>query len=129
MALSHPPQSTMKREKLTLSLHQNVETYRDMNGRAFIAYSSGCSMLFRDRKALVRWLKVPRSIPMRASLDSWLDSLEAADQERVSKSAEPLTSDSPDVQTSPSLSQELLATGFGPECHDEDPTANTRVII
>ena len=72
----------MKREKLHLSQHQVVETYRDMSGRVFIAYSSGCSMFFRDRKALVRWLKVPKSIPMRSSLDSWLDSLEAADQER-----------------------------------------------
>jgi hypothetical protein len=58
----------------------------------------------------------------------WLASLEAADAQR--KGAQPLTSKAPVQQTSPSLSQELLATGFGPECHDEeDPTANTRVII
>lgn len=80
----------MKREKLHLSQHQVVETYRDWSGRAYIAYSSGCSMFFRDRKALVRWLKVPRSIPMRSSLDSWLDSLEAADAERKGATAEPL---------------------------------------
>ena len=118
----------MKREKLHLSAHQNIETYRDATGRAFVAYTSGCSMFFRDRKELVRWLKVPKSIPMRSSLDSWLDSLAAADAQR--KGAQPLTSETPIEQTSPSLSQELLATGFGPECHeDEDPTANTRTII
>jgi hypothetical protein len=119
-----------KRERLHLSRYQSIETYRHSDTRVFIAYSGGCSAMFCDRKELVRWLKVPKSIPMRASLDSWLDSLEAADQERVSKSAQPLTSKAPVQQTSPSLSQELLATGFGPECHDEeDPTANTRVII
>jgi hypothetical protein len=72
----------MKRSYLKLSAYQSVETSKDTNGRYFIAYSNNCSMFFRDRKTLVRWLKVPKSIPMRSSLDSWLDSLEAADQER-----------------------------------------------
>lgn len=120
----------MKRERLHLSQHQVIETYRDWSGRAFVAYSSGCSMFFRDRKALVRWLKVPKSIPMRASLDSWLDSLEAADGDRSVKREQPLTSEAPIEQTAPSLSQELLATGFGPECHDEeDPALSTKMIV
>jgi hypothetical protein len=52
------------------------------------------------------------------------------DQERVSKRAEPLTSEAVVEQTSPSLSQELLATGFGPECHDEeDPALSTKMIV
>jgi len=69
-----------------------------------------------------------RSEGMRCKSCMWLASLEAADAQR--KGAQPLTSKAPVQQTSPSLSQELLATGFGPECHDEeDPTANTRVII
>jgi hypothetical protein len=43
----------------------------------------------------------------------------------------PLTSEAPIQQAASSLSQEHLATGFGPECHaDEiDPTANTRMVI
>jgi transposase len=119
----------VKRETLHLSQHQTIETGLDWNGRYFVAYSSGASVFIRDRKELVRWLKVPKSIPMRSSLDSWLDSLDAYDQERVSKKAEPLTSEAPVEQTSPSLSQELLATGFGPECHDDDPALSTKMVI
>ena len=108
----------MKRERLHLSQHQVVETYRDLSGRVFIAYSSGCSMFFRDRKALVRWLKIPKSIPMRDSLESWLASLSDMDAQRKSAKA-------PE-----GLSAEHLATGFGPEAHadEEDPTANTKMI-
>ena len=106
----------MKRERLHLSRHQSIETYRDWNGRAYIACSSTASMLFRDVGELRKWLKLPKGIASRDSFDSWIASLEAADQERVSKRAEPLT-------------QQLLESGFGPECHlDDDPTANTKMI-
>ena len=120
----------MKRETLHLSPAQFIETGRDMNGRFWIAYSGGASVFIRDRKELIRFLKVPRSIPIRASLDSWLDSLEAADGDRSVKREQPLTSEAPIEQTAPSLSQELLATGFGPECHDEeDPALSTKMIV
>jgi hypothetical protein len=39
----------MKREMLQLSPHQYVETGRDLNGRFWIAYSSGATMFFRER--------------------------------------------------------------------------------
>jgi hypothetical protein len=119
----------MKRERLHLSRYQFVETYRDWNGRAYIACSSTASMLFRDVGELRRWLKLPKGIASRESFDSWIASLDAADQERVSKRAEPLTREPLVEATAPNLSQELLETGFGPECHlDDDPTANTKMI-
>ena len=101
------------RDRLRLSPHQSVETYRDGLGRAFIAYSNGTSVLVREEAELRRFLKVPKGIPMRASLDSWLDSLQATDAERIEPSR-----------------AEVMATGFGPEVFDaeEDPTANTRMI-
>ena len=104
----------MKRERLHLSQHQVVETYRDLSGRVFIAYSSGCSMFFRDRKALVRWLKVPKSIPMRSSLDSWLDSLEAADANKKGAEAP--------------IPHVLVEGSFDPGAHDVD-SENTRMIL
>jgi hypothetical protein len=60
----------------------------------------------------------------------WIASIEAADQERVSKKAQPLTGGPLMEGKAPNLSQELLATGFGPEVFqdDEDPTANTKMI-
>ena len=121
----------MKRERLHLSRHQSIETYRDWNGRAYIACSSNASVLFRDVGELRRWLKLPKGIPSRESFDSWIASLEAADQERVSKRAEPLTRELLVEGASPSLSQELLQTGFGPECHldKSDPQFQTRTIL
>ncbi len=109
----------MRREKLHLSAHQNIETYRDATGRAFVAFSSGCSMFFRDRKELVRWLKVPRSIPMRASLDSWLDSLEAADAQRKGGAVEP-------------VGDANVEGSFDPLAHqldESDPNYATKTII
>ena len=113
----------MKRDRLVLSQHQTVETYRDATGRCFVAYSGGASVFIRDTKELRRFLKIPRSIPMRESLESWLASLEDMDAVRETTRREP--------QPALSLSGELLATGFGPEVFqdDADPTANTRTII
>lgn len=112
-----------KRDRLHLSPHQNIETGRDWNGRYFIAYSGGASVFIRDLKELRRFLKVPKGIPMRESLDSWLASLEAMDAERVAK-REHLPREG--------ISEELLATGFGPEVHvldESDPNYATRTVI
>jgi hypothetical protein len=65
----------MKRDALRLSQHQFVETYRDTNGRAYVAYSSGASVFVRDIADLRRFLKLPKGLPMRESLESWLASL------------------------------------------------------
>ena len=111
----------MKRSYLKLSAYQSVEASKDWNGRYYIAYSSPASLFFRDVVALRKWLKLPKGIPSRDSFDSWIASIEAADQERAAKK-KPLPQEG--------LSDELLATGFGPEAFqdDEDPTANTKMI-
>lgn len=107
----------MKPERLHLPTGMIIETRRDHNGRSFIGYRKNCSMYFTCKKELLKFLKVPKGTPSRESLDSWLASLEAADTERQLRKQE-------------GLSAEILATGFGPECHDEDdPTANTKMII
>lgn len=120
-----------KRDRLHLSTYQTIETGRDWNGRFYIAYSGGASVFIRDLKELRRFLKVPKGIPSRESLDSWLASLEAMDAERAQKQHQPLSSDTAVKGSEPSLSQELLATGFGPECHldESDPNYSTRTII
>jgi hypothetical protein len=65
----------VKRDALRLSQHQFIETSRDHNGRYFIAYSSGASVFCREAAELRRFLKLPKSLPMRESLESWLASL------------------------------------------------------
>ena len=116
----------MKRDRLVLSQHQTVETYRDANGRCFVAYSGGASVFIRDTKELRRFLKIPRSIPMRESLESWLASLEDMDAVRETARRDPQPALMPSCDP-----QNLAATGFGPEVFqdDADPTANTRTII
>ena len=111
----------MKREKLHLSQYQSIETGLDGNGRFYIAYSSRASLFFRDVVALRKWLKLPKGIPSRDSFDSWIASIEAADQERVAKK-KPLPKEG--------LSDELLATGFGPECDldESDPNYQTKMV-
>ena len=120
----------MRRERIHISQYQSIETGLDWNGRYYIACSSRASMFFRDVVKLRKWLKLPKGIPSRDSFDSWIASIEAADQERVSKKAQPLTAEPLTEGKAPNLSQELLATGFGPEVFqdDEDPTANTKMI-
>ena len=109
----------MKRSFLKLSQYQTVETARDFNGRYYIAYSKGASMFLRDSKELRRFLKIPKSVPMREILDGWIEGLEQADAARKQ----------PKEQEG--LSAELLVTGFGPEAHldESDPNYQTRTVI
>jgi hypothetical protein len=65
----------MKRDRLRLSAHQYIESGRDTNGRFFIAYSSGASVFVRDYADLRRFLRLPKGIPMRDALESWLSEL------------------------------------------------------
>ena len=114
----------MRRDKLILSAHQFIETGKDINGRFFIAYSNNASVFIRGERELRRFLKVPKGLPMRESLDSWLASLADQDAKRTSNLTE--------VRSS--LSAELLATGFGPEVFageldSSDPNNQTRTII
>jgi len=121
-----------KRDRLHLSRYQSIETYRDWNGRAYIACSSSASMLFRDVAELRRWLKLPKGIASREAFDSWIASLEAMDKEREAKREHlPLTSKPAVEGSETNLSQELLASGFGPECHldESDPNFATKTVI
>ena len=122
----------MKREKLSLSRYQSIETYRDAGcSRVYIAYSNNASVMFCDVQALRKWLKLPKGVASRDSFDSWIASIEAADQERVSKKAQPLTGGPLMEGKAPNLSQEVLATGWGPEVHldESDPTTNCKMVI
>jgi hypothetical protein len=111
----------MKRDRLVLSQHQSIETSRDWNGRYFIAYSGGASVFIRDIAELRRFLKIPKSIPMRDSLESWLASI--ADQDAAK--GKPLN-----LEQDRNLLKEtgfgehndadlLKATGFDPVHHDD----------
>jgi hypothetical protein len=69
----------VKYDKLHLSPHTTIETYRDHNGRAYVAYSSGASVFIRDVAELRRFLKISKGLPMRERLDEWLADLQEKD--------------------------------------------------
>lgn len=109
----------MKRDALRLSAHQLIETARDHNGRYFIAYSGGASVFIREIAELRRFLRIPKGLPMRESLESWLASLEDMDAKRRG-----------DV---PALLGDAQVEGsFDPLAHsldESDPQFNTKTVI
>jgi hypothetical protein len=104
----------VKYDKLHLSPHTSIETYRDHNGRAYVAYSGGASVFLRDTQDLRRFLKIPKGLPMRESLESWLASL--ADQDAKRKGAVEAPVGDANVEGS-----------WDPKAHDVDNDA-TRMI-
>lgn len=71
----------MKRDTLRLPGAMSVETGRDWNGRFYVAYGKTTSVFVRCPKELRKFLKLSLGTASRAALDSWLESLEAADSE------------------------------------------------
>tara|TARA_Y100000817_G_C16777064_1_gene508820 strand:- start:451 stop:765 length:315 start_codon:yes stop_codon:yes gene_type:complete len=70
------------------------------------------SKLFADQKTLLKFVKWPASTPTGQALRDWLASF---DQK-------------PDAAT-PELDMAVIKNeGFGPGAHDDDPTANTKMV-
>ncbi|NDI18424.1 MAG: hypothetical protein EBY89_01445 [Actinobacteria bacterium] len=110
----------MKYKRLQLSPHTSIETSLDTNGRFWIAYCRGASVFIRDTKELRRFLKLPKGIPSRERFDEWLGEIESADTARKERK-----------DAKEGLSEELLATGWGPEVHldESDPNYATKTVI
>ena len=86
------------------------------NGPLFIAWKPSVSMAFRDRKALLKFVAWPAKTPTGDRFREWLASFEQQAPEPAPDASE--------------LSPDVMATGFGPECHldETDPNYNTRAI-
>ena len=97
------------------------------NGTSYMAWKPHVSMLFFDTKELLRFINLPAKTPTGDALRAWLKT----DTPPTPSPAVDHQSPPADPQPPSSLSHELQATGFGPECHDidSDPTHNTRTII
>ena len=110
----------MKPEALHLPGNMSIETGKDWNGRYFICYAKGSSVIRRTAKEVKQFLKLPLKTQSRDALDSWLASLAAADESK------------PQIHppASQGISTEILQTGFGPECHldESDPNYQTRMV-
>ena len=96
-----------------------VERHWDKwNGAGFVAWKPNVSQLFGDRKSLLKFVAWPANTTTGDRFRQWLNSFEQKTDTSV-------------TATDTSLPQELLDTGFGPECHldEADPNHNTRTII
>ena len=67
---------------------------------------------FTDPKAILKWIKWPKGTPTGDALREWLASF---DQK-------------PDAAAPELDMAKIKAEGFGPEAHDDDPTANTKMV-
>ena len=67
---------------------------------------------FTDPKAILKWVKWPKGTPTGDALRAWLASF---DQK-------------PEAPTPELDMAKIKAEGFGPEAHDDDPTAHTKMV-
>lgn len=93
------------------------------NGLSFLAWKPHVSMYFRTRRDLLRFCSWPVKTPTGDALRAWISEMEAqheVEHETEQAAPEPAT-----------LSAEVQATGFGPECHldETDPNFQTRTVI
>lgn len=95
-----------------------TRTFDPWNGAYYIAWKPDVSMWFQDRKPLLKFVAWPPKTPTGDRFREWLKSFE---------------SDAPSKKVSmpERLSDEVLTTGFGPECHldESDPNFQTRTVI
>lgn len=106
----------MRREKFE-SRGILIETSIDWNGRYWLAYRPTCSMYFRERKALVKWLGYPLQTPTRALLLAWLDELEAKDAAKKGPVVGP-------------VGDANVEGSWDPDAHqDEDPALSTKMVL
>ena len=75
--------------------------------------SGKSARLFTDHKAILKWVKWPKGTPTGDALREWLASFE-----QKPKTPAPETN----------FAERIKAEGFGPEAHDDDPTANTKMV-
>jgi hypothetical protein len=92
--------------------HSQVEYHRNKTGpNYFVVYYKQRSVVCYDRIDVKRAFGVAKFTPSIKELGEWCDEM----IEKYDKDSLPVVLDT--------------ANGFGPECHPEDPTAATRMVI
>jgi len=93
-----------------------TRTYDRGSGEFFIAWKPNVSMWFKDRKAMLKFVAWPPKTPTGDRLREWLNGF---------------ANDEPKTVAADGLTAEVMATGFGPECHldESDPNYATKTVI
>ena len=104
----------MKSERFTAGKELWIERNRRREGPSVVytVMAGKTARLFTDPKAILKWVKCPKSTPTGDALREWLASFDQ-------KPAAP----APELDM-----KQIKAEGFGPEAHDDDPTANTKMV-
>ena len=79
----------------------------------YICKTGYTSKSFTDTKQLLAFIRWPKSTPTGTAIREWLASFDNKQE-------------APAPETD--LAKRIKAEGFGPEAHDDDPTANTKMI-
>ena len=79
----------------------------------YICKSGYSSKSFTDTKQLLAFIRWPKSTPTGTAIREWLASFDKKQE-------------APAPETD--LVKRIKAEGFGPEAHDDDPTANTKMV-
>jgi hypothetical protein len=105
--------SGMKSERFTAG-QLWIERNRRREGPpvVYTVMSGKTARPFTDPKAILKWVKWPKGTPTGDALREWLASFEQKPQ-----------TPAPELDMA-----KIKAEGFGPEAHDDDPTANTKMI-
>tara|TARA_Y100001937_G_scaffold76728_1_gene104171 strand:- start:781 stop:1095 length:315 start_codon:yes stop_codon:yes gene_type:complete len=70
------------------------------------------SRLFTDNKRMLEFIRWPKGTPTGQAIREWLASFDEKPQAAA-----------PELDMA-----KIKAEGFGPEAHDDDPTANTKMV-
>jgi hypothetical protein len=105
--------SGMKSERFTAG-QLWIERNRRREGPpvVYTVMSGKTARPFTDPKAILKWVKWPKGTPTGDALREWLASFEQKPQ-----------APAPELDMA-----KIKAEGFGPEAHDDDPTANTKMV-
>ena len=105
--------SGMKSERFTAG-QLWIERNRRREGPpvVYTVMSGKTARPFTDPKAILKWVKWPKGTPTGDALREWLASFEQKPQ-----------TPAPELDMA-----KIKAEGFGPEAHDDDPTANTKMV-
>ena len=105
--------SGMKSERFTAG-QLWIERNRRREGPpvVYTVLSGKTARPFTDPKAILKWVKWPKGTPTGDALREWLASFEQKPQ-----------APAPELDMA-----KIKAEGFGPEAHDDDPTANTKMV-
>ncbi len=70
------------------------------------------SMGFTDQKQVLKFIRWPKGTPTGDSVREWLANFD----------------DEPELHAANLDMDRISKEGFGPEAHDDDPTANTKMV-